>query len=99
MTGLPRAGGIAAQAVADLAFRRRVERLHSLGPRVLGELLTEIGEQRLCRTYLEQRIRQYAGIDPEHLAALGGDRFPVATRQPRQGAKTLLQNRGLYPDL
>ena len=66
----------AAEIAGDLCFHRQVEHLHRLGPRVLGELLTEIGEQRLCRTYLEQRVRRYAEIDPEHLAALGGDRFP-----------------------
>ena len=71
MTGLRRAGD-----VADLALRRTVERVHDLGPRAVYELLVEIGEQRLCRTYLEQRVRRYAEIDPEHLAALGGDRFP-----------------------
>ena len=76
MKGLQPIGQSAAEVVADLAFRRKVERLHRLGPRAVTELLTEIGEQRLCRTYLEQRVRRYAEIDPEHLAALGGDRFP-----------------------
>ena len=55
---------------------RDVERILALGPRPIIELLIEIGEQRLCRIYLEQRLRRYAEIDPEHLAALGGDRFP-----------------------
>ncbi len=71
MTGPTRAGD-----VADLALRRTVERVHGLGPRAVYELLVEIGEQRLCRTYLEQRIQRYAEIDPEHLAALGGEHFP-----------------------
>ena len=53
-----------------------VERILALGPRPIIELLIEIGEQRLCRTYLEQRIRRYSEIDPEHLEALGGDAFP-----------------------
>ncbi len=66
----------APEAVADLRFRRQVERVHGLGPRAVYELLVETGEQRLCRTYLEQRVRRYAEIDPEHLAALGGDTFP-----------------------
>lgn len=60
----------------DLRFQRDIERLYKLGPRALGELLAEIGEQRLCRTYLELRIRRYAEIDPKHLAALDAERFP-----------------------
>ena len=76
MTGLPRSGEIATQAVADLTFRHMVERVHGLGPRAVHELLVEIGEQRLCRTYLELRIRRYAEIDPKHLAALDADHFP-----------------------
>ncbi len=60
----------------DLRFQRDIERLYKLGPRALGELLAEIGEQRLCRTYLELRIRRYAEIDPKHLAALDADHFP-----------------------
>ena len=60
----------------DLQFQRDIERLYKLGPRALGELLAEIGEQRLCRTYLELRIRRYAEIDPKHLAALDAGHFP-----------------------
>ena len=52
-----------APVVADLQFYRDVVSLHRLGPRALYELLTEIGEQRLCRTYIEQRVQRYAEID------------------------------------
>ena len=62
--------------LADFRLARDVERILALGPRPIVELLIEIGEQRLCRTYLERRIRRYSEIDPEHLAALGGDAFP-----------------------
>ncbi len=62
--------------IADFQLARDVERILALGPRPITELLIEIGEQRLCRTYLERRIRRYSEIDPEHLAALGGDTFP-----------------------
>ncbi len=62
--------------LADSQLARDVERVLALGPRPIIELLIEIGEQRLCRTYLEQRVRRYAEIDPEHLAALGGEHFP-----------------------
>ncbi len=70
---------------ADSRFARDVERILALGSRPIIELLIEIGEQRLCRTYLEQRVRRYSEIDPEHLAALGGDRFP---RPPLYGVKS-----------
>ncbi len=62
--------------LSDFQLARDVERILALGPRPIVELLIEIGEQRLCRTYLEQRIRRYSEIDPEHLTVLGGDTFP-----------------------
>lgn len=61
---------------ADFRLARDVERILALGPRPIIELLIEIGEQRLYRTYLEQRVRRYSEINPEHLEALGGDTFP-----------------------
>ena len=67
--GLEPLGAVLTPVVADLEFRRDVERLHRLGPRAVCELLTEIGEQWLCRTFIEQRVRLYAEIDPDHLAA------------------------------
>ena len=74
--GLQPIGQDAAEAVADLTFRHMVERVHGLGPRAVHELLVEIGEQRLCRTYIEHRVQRYSEIDPEHLEALEGDTFP-----------------------
>ena len=85
--GLEPLGAIIAPAVADLQFYRGVVHLHRLGPRALYEMLTEIGEQRLCRTFIEQRVRRYAEIDPDHLAALDGDTFPrppLCTRWRRE---------------
>ncbi len=38
---------VKADAVADLRFRRRVERLHRLGLRAVAELLAEIGAKRI----------------------------------------------------
>ena len=62
--------------LANHRLARDIERILALGSRPIIELLIEIGEQRLCRTYLEQRVRRYAEIDREHLAALGDDLFP-----------------------
>ena len=69
-----------AEAIDDLVdrlrFHRQVERLQSLGPRAIGELLAEIGEQRRCRTFIEMRLRAYAALDPEVVRELDGDQFP-----------------------
>ncbi len=62
--------------LANPQLARDVERILALGPRPIIELLIKIGEQWLCRTYVEQRVRRYSKIDPDHLAALGGDTFP-----------------------
>ena len=79
-------GEVAAEVVADLAFRRKVERLHGLGPRVVGELLAEIGAERGIRVIVERKIDKYAELEPETLQATGGDRFwPVPVREVRDG--------------
>ena len=74
--GLEQLSAVLTPVVTDLEFRRNVKRLHRLGPRAVCELLAEIGEQRLCRIFVEQRVQRYAEIDPDHLAALDGDTFP-----------------------
>ena len=63
----------AAPVTDDFRFRRAVERLHKLGPRVVGELLAEVGADL-------RRVERYADldrIDPATLHALGADRWPV----------------------
>ncbi len=75
-SGLEPLSAIIARIVADLRFRCDVARLHRLGPRAVCELLAEIGEQRLCRTFIYQRVQRYSEIDPDHLTALDGDTFP-----------------------
>ena len=69
-------GEVVADLVGELRFHRQVEKLHRLGPRPYGELLAEIGEQFKCRTFIDQRLRAYAALDPETVQALDGDRFP-----------------------
>jgi len=68
-------GCIAAETVADLRFRRKVERVHDLGPRVTAELLAEIGAERSIRTVIDQKLEVYASLDPGGVSAVGGDRF------------------------
>ncbi len=65
----------AAEVVASLKFRRQVEYLHRLGPRVVGELLAEIGAERSIQTLIDQKIDTYASLDSEALEVTGGDGF------------------------
>ena len=68
-------GPIAAEVVADLRFRRKVERLHRQGSRVVGEVLAHLGAKHGIQTSIEQTIEHFAKIEPETLQATGGDNF------------------------
>jgi hypothetical protein len=70
-------GRIAAEVVADLRFRRKVQRLHRLGDRVLGELLAHLGAKHSIQTSIEQTVEHFAELELETLQATGGDEFPV----------------------
>jgi len=61
---------------ADQRFRNDVIRLYALGPRVIYELLAELGARRLCRSEIEQLVGQYAQLDPKMLRAVWADRMP-----------------------
>ena len=55
-----------------LRFRRAVERVHGLGPLVVGELLTDAGASL-------DLVERYAGLDkypPAVLNVIGADRWP-----------------------
>ena len=65
----------AVAAVADLRFRRQIERLHRLGPRATAELLAEIGVERSIMTIIDQKLERYVDLDPAAIEAAGGDRF------------------------
>ncbi len=69
-------GEVVDDLVANLRFQRQIEKLHRLGPRPYGELLAEIGEQLKCRTFIDQRLRAYAALDPEVVRELDGGEFP-----------------------
>ena len=56
-------------------LERMVERVHALGPRPLGELLAEIATATGEPGLIADRLQAYAGLDPEVIRALGGDRF------------------------
>ena len=59
---------------ADLAFQRQVERL-CRHPRLIVELLDELGAERLNRTEIETKLERFAALSDEALAATGGDQM------------------------
>ena len=67
-------GEVAAQVVADLRRQRRIEHVHRLGPRAVGELLYEVAEGE----DLDRALEAYQRLTPDLLKALGGDHFPPA---------------------
>ncbi len=75
-------GQIAAEVVADLRRRRKVQQFHRLGDRVLGEFLAELGAERSITTIIDQKLDTYGGLDAEALEATGGDGFwPLPLRE------------------
>ena len=71
-----------ADVVADLRFRRHVDRLHRLGPRATAELLAEIGAERSIMTLIDKKLATYSSIEPEAIEAAGGDKFwPIPLRE------------------
>ncbi len=64
--------------VANFRRQRLVEKLHRLGPRAVGEMLDEIGAERMIGALIDAKLVRYAHIHPPLLSALGGDRFPPA---------------------
>ena len=77
-------GQNAAEVMADLRFRRRVERLHRLGPRVTAELLAEIGVERSIMTVIDRKLATYVSIEPAAIEAAGGTRFwPAPLREAK----------------
>ena len=57
--------------------QRNIRSLHGLGPRVLDELLAEIGAEHGITFDIERKIERYAALDLEAVQLTGGDRFPA----------------------
>lgn len=73
-------------AIVDLADRRfavNIRRLHALGPRPLYEMLVVLGAERRIRSRIEQLVRQFAQIDGDVLAFVGGRDLPDDPPPPR----------------
>jgi hypothetical protein len=64
------------QPLAGPRFEHLVERVHTLGPRPIGELLAEIATATGEHALIADLVEAYAALDPEIVRAVGGDRFP-----------------------
>ena len=71
-----------AQRALELALLRRqrdVERVCRLGPRPVYELLAGlIRRHPEIETETDRQLKRLAGLDPEILAVVGGDKFPAS---------------------
>ena len=75
-------GAAVAEVVADLRFRRQVERLHRFGARAVAELLAEIGAERNITTIVDQKLATYAELNVGTVELAGGDGYwPAPLRE------------------
>jgi hypothetical protein len=76
----------------ELRLQRGAEHLHRLGPRAIAELLAEIGHRADCLDDVLEVLGRYrAGLTPELLRQVGGDRFPPSV--PREVPADLRRSR------
>jgi hypothetical protein len=63
---------------ADILDRLRpaIEHLHRLGPRVLAELLIEVGNKAGCMPAILAAVTRYQDLQPDALRVARGDGFP-----------------------
>ena len=64
------------QALARLRQQRAVEHICKI-PRLVDELLDEIGRHHGIEQDIAARLERYAALDPEVLCVFGADRFPA----------------------
>ena len=73
---MKRIGHITAEIVADVRFRRKIERLHARGPRAVLEVLAELGAERSIMTTIDQTLDRHLAVSDAALEAAGGNRLP-----------------------
>jgi len=79
---------VATEALNQLAFHRRVRRLWRLGPRPVGELLLELAAISGRRTWLDQRLEDYANLDGAAIDAVGARDWPAPPLHVITGRRT-----------
>ena len=74
------------QALARLRRQRAVERICAI-PRLVDELLDEIGRHHGLEDDIASRLHRYAALDHGLLAAIGGNGFPPLPTRLVGGAR------------
>jgi hypothetical protein len=74
------------QPLVRLRQQREVERVCKI-PRLVAEMLAEIGRVHGIENDIASRLQRYASVDHDLLAALGADRFAPAPLRVIGGAR------------
>ena len=57
-------------------FEQSIRHLHALGPRATAEAIAEIAARIGGLPAITAILNEYRNLNPTHLRATGGDRFP-----------------------
>ena len=69
-------GDIAARVIQDIEFRRKAQRLHEKGPRLIAELLAELAANHGLGTVIDRSLDRYLALDDTALEILNGHELP-----------------------
>ena len=69
-------GAAAARVVQDIEFRRKAQRLHAKGPRLIAELLAELAASHSLGTVIDQSLDRYLALDDTALDIVNGRELP-----------------------
>ncbi len=69
-------GELAAEIVCDIKFRRRIERLHAMGPRPFAEMLAELAASHSLGAVIDRSLDRYLALDDTALDIANGRKLP-----------------------
>lgn len=69
-------GTVAARVIQDIEFRRKTQRLHAKGPRLIAELLAELAASHGLGTVIDLSLDRYLALDDTALDITNGHKLP-----------------------
>ena len=69
-------GAVTARVVQDIEFRRKIQRLHAKGPRLIAELLAELAASYSLGTVIDRSLDRYLALDDTVLDITNGRELP-----------------------